>query len=402
VYGYTKCRDEYVICEAEAEFIRKIYALSIAGLGSGKIAEELALMGIHSRGGKRLSPCTIRRIIKNPLYMGTVVENKSHYDFEMKKRTANDKAEWIYHRNRVPQIIDESTWQLANEKLKERSRDGVRRQKVKDIFCGKILCGSCGCSFVRRTAGDTQCYSCGGKNKGTGCKMSVAVYAAEIEKILSCTHEKDYEMIQKEWEKDTAEFLAFLGEGFRGFNKKECEDLRKKQENLKEKKSVILEKLLDGIITDEDYLVMRESLKNKEDELSESMMKMQNDDEALDNLKRMQMIEELVCGEDFCRQLFLSYLLGAIVRITVYDDGRLEIIYRDKSKETLVYRHKNKKTLEKEEKIQEVYSCIKDGMKTAAEIAEKTGLSTGNVLLKTKELKISGRIKFEGGWKITE
>jgi DNA invertase Pin-like site-specific DNA recombinase len=402
VYGYTKCRDKYVICEAEAEFIRKIYALSIAGLGSGRIAQELALLGIHSRDGGQISPCTIRRIIKNPLYMGTVVENKSHYDFEMKKRTANDKAEWIYHRHRVPQIIDESTWQLANEKLRERSSSGYRRQTVNDIFCGKIFCGSCGASFIRRKAADTQCYRCGGKNKGAGCKNSVAFYAAEAEKILYDAHENDYEIIQKEWEKDAAEITALLCECFKDFNRKEREDLAKKQENIKNKKSIILEKLLDGIITDEDYCIMRDDLKKQEEALSDSIVKMQDNGETLQNLKRMQKIEELVCGEDFCRRLFLSYLLSNIVRITVYDDGRLEIIYRDKSKETLVYRHKNKKTLEKEEKIQEVYQCIKCGMKTAAEIAEKTGLSTGNVLLKTKELKTKGRITYDCGWKITE
>jgi DNA invertase Pin-like site-specific DNA recombinase len=78
----------------------------------------------------------------------------------------------------------------------------------------------------------------------------------------------------------------------------------------------------------------------------------------------------------------------------------LQIIYVDKPKEILIYKHKNQKTLKKEEKREEVYQCIKGGMGTASEIAEKTGLSAGNVLLKMKELKNQERVVFDGGWKI--
>ena len=87
-YGYRKNPDKSVsVHPEEAEMIRKIYRLAAQGYGSYTISNLLYADGIRNRNGNQLGETTIRRIIKNPLYKGTAVMHRKHFDF--------DKKEWV-------------------------------------------------------------------------------------------------------------------------------------------------------------------------------------------------------------------------------------------------------------------------------------------------------------------
>jgi predicted Rossmann fold nucleotide-binding protein DprA/Smf involved in DNA uptake len=248
---------------------------------------------------------------------------------------------------------------------------------------------------VRKKCGNTQCYRCKNKNNGKMCENSQAIYPQEFYETFLSVHKMEYELIKKEWNQAQTKFLELLNGIISDINGRYTEDYRQQQESLKNKRQRILEKFADGIITDEDYKSMREILDKKEKQLVKDIRKIQHGMET----DRVQRIEELICREDFCRQLFFMYTMSEIEKIIVQKDA-LQIVYVNKPKEILIYKHKNQKTLKKEEKREEVYQCIKGGMGTASEIAKKTGLSAGNVLLKMKELKNQGRVVFDGGWKI--
>lgn len=76
---------------------------------------------------------TVRRLIQNPLYKGTAVMHKTHYDFELKKQCCLPKEQWIYHENRIPAIVSEKLWQAANDALKcpEKQKSGKRTKRKK-------------------------------------------------------------------------------------------------------------------------------------------------------------------------------------------------------------------------------------------------------------------------------
>ena len=64
-------------------------------------------MGMRNRKNGAVSDVTVRRLIQNPLYKGTAVMHKTHYDFELKKQCCLPKEQWIYHENRIPAIVSE-------------------------------------------------------------------------------------------------------------------------------------------------------------------------------------------------------------------------------------------------------------------------------------------------------
>lgn len=129
-WGYEKKNKEVIINESEAEIVRLIYDLCIQGYGSRSISKELGKKGIKSRTGQEFAEVTIRRIIRNPLFKGTVIMNKKSKDFNTKKTTINPECEWIYHENAVPAIVSYEIWNEANRIMDTRSIE-VHSNEVK-------------------------------------------------------------------------------------------------------------------------------------------------------------------------------------------------------------------------------------------------------------------------------
>ena len=123
MYGLKKLPDKtIVIDEQEAEMIRLIFRLSVNGYGTHSSAEILYKKGYTNRNGKMLTPSLIRNIIRSPIYKGTVVQNKRHYEFESKQTVNNPESEWIVHNAVVPAIVDEQLFEEANRALDDRKR----------------------------------------------------------------------------------------------------------------------------------------------------------------------------------------------------------------------------------------------------------------------------------------
>ena len=57
---------------------------------------------------------SIRNMIRNPIYKGTVVQNRQHYDFESKQIIKNPQSEWIIHDHAVPAIVSKELFEEAN------------------------------------------------------------------------------------------------------------------------------------------------------------------------------------------------------------------------------------------------------------------------------------------------
>lgn len=109
--------------------------------------------GVLTRNATEFAETTIKRMIKNEKYKGTVIFNKTHRDFETKKVKNNPPEKWIVHENRIPAIIDTAIWEEANRLMKERSikvsgnnriDQKVRYNKSKNLLGGKIICSECG------------------------------------------------------------------------------------------------------------------------------------------------------------------------------------------------------------------------------------------------------------------
>ena len=132
-------------------------------------------------------------ILRNELYTGKIINGKQEVtDFLTGQRTDRDETDWIVVDKPALRIIDDETFQLAQEVLA--SRHGAfkitrERQSNKHLFSTLIKCKECGWSFRRtvRTYKNTYVrWVCSGHN-GRGadsCPNAVTVDEEELIQVL--------------------------------------------------------------------------------------------------------------------------------------------------------------------------------------------------------------------------
>ncbi|MDE6214472.1 MAG: recombinase family protein [Lachnospiraceae bacterium] len=458
MYGLKKLPDKtIVIDEREAEMIRMIFRLSANGYGTHTSAEILYKNGYTNRNGKMLTPSLIRNIIRNPIYKGTVVQNKRHYEFESKQTVNNPKSEWIVHEDVVPAIVDEELFEEANRALDYRKREGHRDGKFvryssigSHDLSGKIICGLCEEPFyrtVRRNkSGKVIEWKCSNylhhgrkademrrdqirktdKGEDAGCDN---VHLDE-KKLSLCLEQvcgqKLYRLDQKEI---LEEMLSLLRKAL-GDNSPEekRETLTEELQKAEYQKNILLEKLLDGVI---DNRIFQRKDKELQDKIDHCMGKIkQLEDDTLQNTRleeRLEMIKERL-EQGVIQQAQMAEILSEITKILVYPD-HMEIcfdswalLWIEEMPENLMGREgvdqlavitvpqncsTSHQPMMEAEKVQ-IISLMQDDPKiTAKKIAEKMGVNLSLVLRRINALKADGKIYYSssngrGEWVIVD
>ncbi|MFB5762594.1 recombinase family protein [Paenibacillus medicaginis] len=156
-YGYRRNPEtrRLEIHEPEAELIRYIFRLHQEGFGSRKIANILQREGYKPSRSDTYWPSTIKRILQNPVYKGTVVlqnykrvrENGEHR-YKVMDKIITDHAH--------PAIIRPEEWEQVNQK---RAEPGAQTILTREKQAGKtgatmlkdlLFCGICGRKLVIR------------------------------------------------------------------------------------------------------------------------------------------------------------------------------------------------------------------------------------------------------------
>ncbi len=169
--GYFKDKNtnEILIVEEEAEIVRKIFDLYLSGYGLKAIAKKLNDEGIKSPQyyqnkmyNKKLPSnkpeitgrylwvnTTVKRILQNEFYIGTVTCHKTYTSKINHIRKALPEEEQFKHENFAPAIISKEKWEQVQFLLSSK-RNNVRASSGNPChrYTGLIDCGDCGCTFV--------------------------------------------------------------------------------------------------------------------------------------------------------------------------------------------------------------------------------------------------------------
>ncbi len=142
VYGYDKTIGEYfnlTINEEEAKVIRQIYKwYTEEGFGGAAIANKLNDRGIRTKRNCKWSQNATCRILSNELYTGKIINGKQEVsDFLTGQRIEKDETEWMVVDRPELRIIDDETFEKAQEILSSR-HDAFQmtreRQSNKHLF----------------------------------------------------------------------------------------------------------------------------------------------------------------------------------------------------------------------------------------------------------------------------
>ena len=363
-YGYVKNPDKSVsIHPEEAKMIRKIYRLAAQGCGSRTISKILYQDGIRNRNGNQLEESSIRRIIKNPLFKGVVVMNKRHFDFEKKKEIKNPESEWIYHQGLVPAIVEEELWEKANKMLKlsaAQVKGAGRQKKHRELydFSGKLICGECGApyykTFRRQYANpehvivEWRCssYLKHGRKKqevAEGTNQSKEWGADEQElrrgQITGCDNihlkQEGLERMMRElsgqlfaWQDEEnmiRRIIKILSEVLlTGETHLKKEEVEKNLMAVRNRKSRLLDLLLDNTISKQGYKSKQKELEQEEQRWTERLERMDVEEEKIRQTKERLVGIEQKLRADGCEKIQAGLLMQVMDHIRVFED-RLEI-----------------------------------------------------------------------------
>lgn len=457
-YGYKKLPDKSIaIDEREAEMIRMIFNLSANGYGTHCSAEILYRNGYRNHNGKKLSPSLIRNIIRNPIYKGTIVQNRQHYDFESKQVCKNPPSEWLFHENAVPPIVDDELFEEANRGLDIRKQDGSRGGKYpkgsspgKYDLSGKLYCGLCGSPFYRTVRqnkdGKVTEWKCSNylqngrkeaqlrrdrvrkveKEEGTGCD-NVHLDEKKLYEALEQLCRRKYQGLGMRKDDLLRETLAILRKALNGndISAKKA-GLENTLDKINRQKDTLLEKLLEGVISDGDFKLKREELESKKAEIEGELRLME--DNLVQNARleaRIESIREKLEG-GVIEQAQIADMVGSISKVGVFPDHMdvyfdswtlmglpaesVSSIIRSETDKLTVIRipqacstsHRPMVEAEKER----ILSIMAGNPRTTAKaIAEEMGIHLSLVHRRIRELKREGKIRYsspngKGKWQI--
>lgn len=167
-YDYSITQKNFVINEIEAETVKRIFKLYLQGNGTNKIANILTAEGMRGKNGGTIRGNTIKNIILNEVYTGTLVQGKTEtIDVTISKTHQNAPETWIKHYNNHEPIIDLETFIEANNLYKINSDKakkfrysikGIERASNASLFSNLLICKNCGSSMTIRRKKDKKLY----------------------------------------------------------------------------------------------------------------------------------------------------------------------------------------------------------------------------------------------------
>lgn len=349
-YGFKKENKKVILVEEESNVINQVFDLCISGLGSRSICKILKEQNIKNRNNEYFNEVSIRKIIRNPMYKGTIIMNKTHYDFDTKKTIKNNKKDWIIHEKAIDVTVDEYRWCLANAEMDKRAtieRCKDRGDKIRGYNLGKfklsskIVCGYCGKTYWRRHRRryknnedivewvcSTYCrYGCKDPNKRRhqivkssnedGCD-NIKISEQEFFLLLSSIAFDFYGDKKKA-------IMQFLNKILKSVIDKDTTSsailsLEKQQNKILKRKKILMNKLLEQTITDDDFKFYNQDFDKNLQDIKNKIKDMKNKQIQKNNMQdRFNRIQNQF--EDVYVDSCVYTILQHINNIVVFQDN---------------------------------------------------------------------------------
>ncbi len=308
-YGYKKDENnktKWVIDEPSAEVVKEIYNLFIQGHGTFEIARILTKRNIMTPAEYFISvgrtfptrlqtlkhqwnATTVASILDRQEYIGDTVNFKyTIRSYKDKTKVPIPKEDWQIFKNTHEPIIDEYTWNIAQELRNNRKKP--TRSGKKSIFSGLLFCNDCGKKMyfqspvIDLNAKDH--YRCSSYKKNISLCTShwitdevlQSLVLENIQKVVS--YMKNYEdlFIKEQLAKSTQDELKQISK-----NKKELEQSKKRIIEIDNLFMHIYEDNISGKLTDERF---RNLSFNYDKEQQELKLKIEQLSKEIDNTEK--------------------------------------------------------------------------------------------------------------------
>lgn len=352
VYGYMRGKDKnkLIVDPYAAEIVKEIFGMKMDGMSQQAIADELNSLGIlspaeykkeqgsgyktvfqtHSKA--KWTAMAVMRILTNEIYVGTLIQGKeSTPNYKVKVREKKPQEEWSRVENAHEAIISRADFEIISDIIQKDTRVIAGKSTV-SVYSGYLVCADCGCSMVRKKAYsgafEYVYYVCAGnkKNKDTCSSHRIS------ENALNLAITKTLQLHLKH--------LADLQESIQYIRKTSCnsdkikmvvlqsQKIKEDIEKYNRLKLECYEDYKNELITQDEYLLFKKELDNRMEDTKKAATELGKKKRMLldGRYKKESFMEKFLTSKDI--ELKRSLLVRFISQIYVYEDRRIEIIFR--------------------------------------------------------------------------
>lgn len=307
VYGYRKDpeqKNRLLVDEIAAQTVLDIFKRKLEGYSAQAIADWLNDLGVLSPmeykryiGSSFSSPfkrnaqskwtaVAVLRILKNPVYIGTLVQGKrSTPNYKIKKLIDVPQERWITVENTHEPIVSRETFDNVAKILLTDTRTPPQTEVVLPL-AGLLYCGDCRRSMTRKNNSSPEkpyyYYICSGSKKKTGC-TSHSIRDRLLEDAVLCAIQEHIRCVLDL--ETTLQAIHDLPYTTRAV-KKSDERLTAKRAEIEKYQSNKLrlhEDYADGILSREDYRAFGKRYDDKIREAENAVFKLEQEIEQLAN-----------------------------------------------------------------------------------------------------------------------
>ncbi len=290
LYGYRKDKNtkKLVIINEEAKVVRKIFEWYVVDkLSLSEIGKRLNRDKILSREGSKWSVATISRMIENPKYKGFYCGKKIEVEDYMTKRIKYfKKDEWIMYedKEKIPPIIDDKLWEIANQRLEARKKK-INSYHNKYLYSSKIYCKKHKTLYYRRI------FRCSNKDVTWVCSEYLRYGKEYCDSANIRESELNYifKDIIKKLDINLKEVVSILVNYYKELNRdsKKDKDILKEINRINIKKDKLLDLKINELISDREFKKKNNEFNEKVKLLEQKIDELNKEDRSIIKLKEV-------------------------------------------------------------------------------------------------------------------
>ena len=352
-YGYVKDPENpkrWIVDEEAAQVVRRIYRMTLEGVGTEQIAAKLEEDGIltpraywHSKGINRpgkvkdLPPThwnssSVIKMLSVQEYCGDILNFKTYSkSYKNKKRLENDRENWAIFKDVHEPIIERAVFEQVQQK-----RGKMRKRQAKDgersMFSGLLVCADCGSNLhfhFNQGNPEIKYFNCSNYkgNRGT-CGSTHYVRVDFLEQVVLGEIRrltKYAGLYEDDFLKEVIGHSRQAEETERRLKEKELKSLLARDDELDGLFERIYEDNVSGKLSDDRFAKMSRRYEEEQKEISEKIKKLRSEIEKQSSrATSTDMFVSIVRKYTRARKLTPRMLNELVEKIEVYNAERID------------------------------------------------------------------------------
>ena len=352
-YGYVKDPENpkrWIVDEEAARVVRRIYRMTLEGVGTEQIAAKLEEDGVltpraywHSKGINRpgkvkdLPPThwnssSVIKMLSVQEYCGDILNFKTYSkSYKNKKRLENDRENWAIFKDVHEPIIERAVFEQVQQK-----RGKMRKRQAKDgersMFSGLLVCADCGSNLhfhFNQGNPEIKYFNCSNYkgNRGT-CGSTHYVRVDFLEQVVLGEIRrltKYAALYEDDFLKEVIGHSRQAEETERRLKEKELKSLLARDDELDGLFERIYEDNVSGKLSDDRFAKMSRRYEEEQKELSEKIKKLRTEIEKQSSrATSTDMFVSIVRKYTRARKLTPRMLNELVEKIEVYNAEKID------------------------------------------------------------------------------